>query len=136
MTSRLPRIRDFPDGLAAQRQRALRVAALAFMAGLLLYLDRPGAVRGLPVPIFTGLLYAAFVTPAAVATALWLPGLTALSDAVQWARLGFAAAVAAFPAALRPWADQPLISATVVILGGMAIVTLSRRRKRPATVSA
>lgn len=127
MTSRLHQIRNCLDGVAAQRQRALRVATLAFLAGLLLYLDRPGEVYGLPIPIFTGLLYAAFVTPAAVATALWLPGLTALSDAVQWARLGFSAGVAVFPAVLRPVADQPLLGATVVILGGLAIVTTSRR---------
>lgn len=127
MTLRQHQIRNFLDAVAAQRQRALRVAVLSFLAGLFLYLGRSGEVYGLPTPIFTGLLYATFVTPAAVATALWLPGLTALSDAVQWARLGFAAGVAAFPAVLRPVADQPLLAATVVILGGMAIVTTRQR---------
>jgi hypothetical protein len=118
--------------LMAQRRRALRVAVLAFTAGLLLYLGRPGAVGGLPVPVYTGLLYAAFVTPAAVMTAIWLPGLTALSDAVQWARLGFSAAVAAFPALMRPVADQPILSATVVILCGTGLLALGKRRRRLA----
>jgi hypothetical protein len=118
----------FRTALAAQRPRALRVAVLAFLAGLLLYLGRPGQVGGLPVPLFSGLLYAAVVTPTAVATALVLPGLTALSDAVQWARLGFAAAVAAFPALLRPVADQPVLAATLVILGGAVLVAARQRR--------
>ncbi|WP_136645489.1 hypothetical protein [Tabrizicola sp. YIM 78059] len=136
MKPRLDQVRVRLRGIAAQRHRALRVAVLSFLAGLLLHVDRTGHVGNLPIPLFTGLLYMAFVTPAAVATALLLPGLTALSDAVQWARLAFAAAVAAFPAVLRPVADQPLLGATVVILGGMAIVATRQRQRRPVTATA
>lgn len=118
-----------------QAPRALRVAVLAFLAGFLLYLDHPGHVGALPAPLYVGLLYAGLITPAAVATSVFLPGLTRLSDAVQIARLAFATAVALFPALLRPLADQPMLSATLVILGGMAIVALSRRWPALATVS-
>ncbi|MEZ5797184.1 MAG: hypothetical protein R3D63_06735 [Paracoccaceae bacterium] len=93
--------------LCAQQRRALRVAALAFAAGVLLYLRHPGHVGALPVPLYTGLLYAGLITPAAVLTALFLPALTALSDAVQLSRLAFASAVAAFPGLLRPWPTSP-----------------------------
>ena len=118
-----------------QAPRALRVAVLAFLAGYLLYLDRPGHVGGLPVPMYVGLLYAGLITPAAVATAVFLPGLTRLSDAVQIARLAFATAVALFPATLHALAEQPLFSATVVVLGGMTIVALSQHWPALATVS-
>lgn len=118
-----------------QAPRALRVGVLAFLAGFLLYLDHPGHVGALPAPIYVGLLYAGLITPAAVATAVFLPGLTRLSDAVQIARLTFATAVALFPAVLRPLADQPFFSATLVILGGMAIVALSRQWPALATVA-
>lgn len=114
----------------AQGPRALRVCILAFLAGVLLYLDRPGMVGGLPLPLFTGLLYAAFITPAAVVTAVLLPGLTKLSDAVQVSRLCLAAGVALFPDVLRPLADQPIVNATAVILGGMALVAAARRMAR------
>ena len=122
-------------GLMDQAPRALRVAVLAFLAGFLLYLEHPGQVGALPVPFYVGLLYAGLITPAAVFTALFLPGLTRLSDAVQIARLVFAASVALFPAILRPLADQPVFSATIVILGGMGIVALSRQWPALATVS-
>ncbi len=112
--------------IKAQGPRALRVCILAFLAGMLLYIDRPGMVGALPLPLFTGLLYAAFITPAAVVTAVFLPGLTKLSDAVQVSRLCLATGVALFPAVLRPLADQPFVNATVVILGGMAILSLTR----------
>ncbi len=109
-----------------QGPRALRVCILAFLAGFLLYHDRPGQIGALPVPLFIGLMYAGLITPAAVLTAVFLPGLTKLSDAVQVARLGFAASVALFPAVMRPLAEQPVFNATAVILGGMAIVALTR----------
>lgn len=121
MHSVVARIRD-------QAPRAQRVCGLAFLAGVLLYLDHPGHFGPLPTPLFVGLLYAALITPTAVATAVFLPGLTPLSDAVQIARFGFATAVALFPAGFRPLADQPVINASVVILGGMAIVAWSRHR--------
>lgn len=114
--------------LKDQAPRAMRVGVLAFLAGMLLYLDHPGQVGPLPAPLYVGLLYAGLITPAAVATALFLPALTRLSDAVQIARLMFAAAVALVPGAFRALADQPLINATVVIMGGMAIVAMSQHR--------
>ena len=113
-----------------QRQRALRVAILAFAAGTLLYLGHPGQIGALPVPVLAGLLYAAFVTPAAVLTVAFLPGLTALSDAMQWSRLIFASFVAAFPEVLRPIADAPLASATIIILIGSGLVAAQRQRQR------
>ena len=112
--------------ILSQRHRALRVAVLAFAAGVLLYLGHPGHVGPLPVPLFTGLIYALFVTPAAVLTVAFLPALAALSDAMQWSRLAFASGVAAFPAVLRPVADAPLANATVIILIGMAFVAVRR----------
>ena len=110
----------------------MRVAILAFLAGSLLYLDRSGEVCGQRIPISTGLLYATCVPPTAAAKALWLPGLTALSDAVPWPRPGFSAGVAVLPAVLCPVADQPILGATVVILGGLGIVTTCRRFRSAA----
>lgn len=114
--------------ICAQKIRALRVAALAFSAGVLFYLGHPGHVGAIPVPVFTGILYAAFITPAAVVMAALLPALTTLSDAMQWSRLTFASLVATFPA-LRPLADAPLISATAIIALGSALVWLKAKRK-------
>lgn len=125
------------ERIVSQRRRALRVAFLAFCAGVLLYLGHPGHVGALPVPLFTGLAYALLITPAAVVTAAVLPALTALSDALQWSRLAFATSVAAFPAALRPVADAPLASATVIIALGSALVWAQRRRQAtPALLAA
>lgn len=114
----------------AQKSRALRVFLLAFSAGALFYLGHPGHVGNVPVPLLTGLLYGLFITPAAVLTIAVLPALGALSDAVQWSRLAFASLVAAFPGALRPLAEAPLISATVVIGLASALVWLQTRRGR------
>lgn len=124
-------MRNLIRSVLSQRQRALRVAGLAFMAGCLLYLDHPGQAGPLPVPVLAGLLYAAMVTPAAVLTAAILPALTALSDAVQWSRLAFATGVAAFPEVLRPVADAPLASATVILLTGSVLVAAQRQRWLP-----
>ena len=119
-------MKSLVNRILSQRQRALRVALLAFSAGVLLYLGHPGHIGPLPLPLFTGLLYALFITPAAVLTVAFLPALTTLSDAMQWSRLGFASGVAAFPDVLRPVADAPLANATVIILIGMAVVTVRR----------
>lgn len=128
-------MRRVVSDIRGQAPRALRVSVLAFLAGYLLYLDHPGHVGSLPAPMYVGLLYAGLITPAAVATAVFLPGLTRLSDAVQIARLAFATAVALFPASLRSLADLPMFSATVVVLGGIAIVALSRQWPALAPVS-
>lgn len=127
MTSLMQRI-------VSQRLRAARIAALAFSAGALLYLGKAGSIGPVPLPVFTGLLYALFITPAAVLTAAFLPALTSLSDAMQWSRLAFAGSVAAFPATLRPVADAPLASASVIIAIGTALVWARRhlRAGRPA----
>lgn len=114
----------------AQKRRALRVFCLAFSAGALLYLGYPGQVGPVPLPLLTGLLYGLFITPAAVLTIAILPALGAFSDAVQWSRLAFASLVAAFPTALRPLAEAPLISASVVIGLGAGLVWLQGRRSR------
>lgn len=117
-----------------QAARARRVCVLAFMSGFLMCLHHPGYVGPLPAGLFAGLLYAGLITPAAVATAVLLPGLTRLSDAVQVSRLVFACAVALFPAVCRPLADQPVVNATLVILGGMAIMALARHAPRLASM--
>ena len=126
--------------IVAQRTRALRIALLAFSAGVLLYLGHPGHIGALPVPIYTGILYALFITPAAVVTTAFLPALGALSDAIQWSRLGFASLVAAFPAELRPLADAPLVNATCIILAGSALVwtqnQVRNRKLAPALLPA
>jgi hypothetical protein len=103
-----------------ERRRLAFVSLMAFVAGYLLYRGIPGQAFGLPIPIFTGLFYAAFVGTAAVATTLLLPRLRFTLEMVAISRVVFATFVSFFPEILRPVLDNPFQNATTVIVGAAA----------------
>lgn len=128
-------MRKYILSIMAQRSRAGRVALLAFAAGVILHVGHPGNVGPLPVPVFAGLLYAAFATPAAVLTVAIIPAMLEFSDAVQWSRIGVALLTASVPNAMRPTFDHPLVSATLVILLATALITARKRLQRPRALA-
>jgi hypothetical protein len=104
-----------------ERRRLAFVSLMAFLAGYLLYRGIPGQAFGLPVPVFTGLFYAAFVGTAAIATTLLLPRLRFTLEMVAISRVIFAVMVSMFPELLRPVLDDPFQNATTIILGAAAV---------------
>ncbi len=113
-----------------ERRRVGLVTALAFLAGYILYARVDMSVLGVNLPVLTGLLYAAFVGPAALATFLFMPALRLLTEAVALSRLGFACFVYCVPDPGLTLASLPLVNASLVIGGALALCWLGRRLAR------
>lgn len=97
------------------------VTALAFLAGFVMYLRYDVTVRGMPLPLFTGLVYAGFVGTAATVVSLILPALRAMIEAAAISRLGVALAAYGMPEFGLKLAMSPLLSATFVVLGAIVV---------------
>lgn len=107
--------------LRTERRLLVFVTAMAFLAGVLLYLRYDIWVRGMPLPLFTGLLYATFVGTAAAVTLMVVPALRIMIEAVAISRLGVAVAAYGMPAFGAKLITSPIFSATVVILAAIAV---------------
>lgn len=116
--------------LRTERRLLVFVTAMAFLAGVLLYLRYDIWVRGMPLPLFTGLLYATFVGTAAAVTLMVVPALRLMIEAVAISRLGVAVAAFGVPEFGAKLIASPIFSATVVILG--AIVAKEIKKGLPA----
>lgn len=106
-----------------ERRRLAFVAALAFAAGYIMYLRFAGSVLGLPVPVFTGFVYATFVGCAALMTSVLVPRLRFTVELVAVSRLLFSLLVFYAPELTEPMRASPLVSATIVV-GGAAWVQI------------
>lgn len=115
-----------------ERRRLGLIVALAFLAGYILYARAGITLHGVPISLVTGFLYAAIIGPAALATFLFLPALRALTEAVAVSRLGFACFVCAFPEPGFAVLAMPLVNATIVIGGAMALCWVVRWVMRAA----
>lgn len=110
------------------RGLVLFATTLAFAAGVIGFLRHGGAVYGLPVPLFTGLVYAAFVGTAALATSIALPALGAMIGAVAISRLGTAVLSFGWPDFGTALQHSPMLSATVVVGGALVVRRLAPER--------
>lgn len=108
--------------LRLERRRLLLVTLLAFAAGVLLYARLPAeSALGLPVPLLTGLIYAAIVGPAAVATMLIMPTLRFLMEGAAISRFVVSLAAFGLPDMAYVLVTTPLLMATVTVSGGMVV---------------
>jgi hypothetical protein len=108
-----------PRHLHLERRRLTLAGALAFVAGYALYAHIPLTAFGLPLPVFTGLVYTVIVVLAASVTSYAFPRLRHLIDGVAVTRLAFATwVVVAHGQAI---AASPALSATIVV-GGAALL--------------
>lgn len=126
-------------GLVAQRLRAARhlilfATFMAFAAGVIAFLRYDISVRGLPLPIFTGLVYASLVGTAVTVTSVALPALAAFVEATAISRLVAAIAAIAMPEFGHAMQTSPFPGATVVVAGAIVIRKLTTlvTARRPA----
>lgn len=97
------------------------VISLSFLAGFVMYVRYDVVVMGMPMPLFTGLLYAGFVGTAATLVSLLLPALRAMIEAAAISRLGVAMAAYGVPEFGLKLATSPLLSATVIVVGAVLV---------------
>ncbi len=117
-------------GLVGQRLRDARrlilfATGMAFAAGVIAFLRHDVTVHGMPLPLFTGLLYAGFVGAAAAVTSVALPALGPFVEATAIARLGAAVLAFGSPEAGAALQQSALLSATVVVGGAVMIRRLA-----------
>jgi hypothetical protein len=123
-----------------ERRRTALVAGLAAISGALFYSHVSLPEAGLPVPVLVGLLYGTAFGFATLTVSLVAPGLRFAMEAFALARLLYALVAAALPAVAATAITMPLVNATVVVLGGIAIARLAcaapvTRLRRPANVT-
>lgn len=123
-----------------ERRRTGLVACLASVSGALFYSHITATVAGVPLPLFIGLLYGVAFGLATLTVSLVVPRLRFAMEAFAVARLLFACTAAAFPGVAIAAITAPLLNATVVVIGGIALARLAcaapvTRFRRPATVT-
>jgi hypothetical protein len=123
-----------------ERRRTGLVAGLAAISGALFYSHISATVAGIPLPLFIGVLYGIAFGLATLTVSLIAPRLRFAMEAFAVARLLYALTAAAVPGIAYAAITTPLLNATVVVLGGIAIARLAcsgpmMRLRRPATVT-
>lgn len=101
-----------------ERRRVLMSGLISFVAGFVIYARSHVTIFDLPAPLAAGLLYAVVVGIAALLTALFLPRLRFMVEAMAFGRLIYAALSHEFPELGALLAASPVYSATVVVPGG------------------
>lgn len=115
----------FGKRLRAARRLILFATLMAFAAGVIGFLRHDITVHGVPLPIFTGLVTALVVGSAAALTSVLLPSLAAFVEATAIARLAAAVAAFCYPEFGTVMQQSPLLSATVVVGGAIALRRLA-----------
>ncbi|MEM7753433.1 MAG: hypothetical protein AAF230_08475 [Pseudomonadota bacterium] len=122
--------------LYQERRRLALVTALAFVAGVLFYLPSQSYVGRVHISLLTGTVYAAVVGLASAIVCVLLPRLRFMIEAVAVSRLILACCVVVTPEIGPLLLGNPLVMATVVVLGGAGISRLMHgqlvRGSRPA----
>ena len=107
--------------LFQERRRLGFVIGLAFFSGFFMYLRSELQVFGLPVALVTGGIYAAVVGACALFVCLFLPSMRFMIEAVAVSRLILSLAILAMPGIGPLVLSDPLVTASVIVLGGMAV---------------
>lgn len=115
----------FGKRLRAARRLILFATLMAFAAGVIGFLRHDITVHGVPLPIFTGLVTALVVGSAAALTSVLLPSLAAFVEATAIPRLAAAVAAFCYPEFGTVMQQSPLLSATVVVGGAVALRRLA-----------
>lgn len=117
-------IRSIGRAIYLERKRLLFVATLAFLGGVLLYANMPVFVYGIPLPLITGLAYAALVTPVAMLICVFLPSFRFMVEAVAISRFLVALLAFTVPSVGLTLVMSPLLLAIIVVGGGIAVSRL------------
>lgn len=124
------------DAFSRDRRRLAFVTTLAFIAGVFFYAHLEARIWGLPLPVVTGLIYAAIVGPVALIICAFLPSMRFLIEAVAISRLLLSLAVFTFPAVGAHVLASPLLTAMIVVSGGGLISRLLHGRlEKPTRIS-
>lgn len=117
-----------------ERRRLLLVTTLAFLAGYIFYMRVDHEIGGVPIPLLTGAIYAGVVGPAALFFCLIMPSIRFMIEAVAVSRLLFSVFVFSAPDIGYRILASPLLTAFVVVTGGVFISRLihGRIKKRKA----
>ena len=119
-----------------ERRRILLVTALAFLAGAIFYLRADAQIWGLPVALVTGTIYAGVVGPAALFFCLVMPSIRFMIEAVAVSRLMFSLFVFSVPDIGYRVLASPLLTAFVVVTGGVLVSRLIHGRiQKPGPAS-
>ncbi|MEX5730173.1 hypothetical protein Ga0609869_003526 [Rhodovulum iodosum] len=92
---------------------------ISFVAGFVIYARYQVTIFDLPAPVAAGLLYAVVVGAAALLTAIFLPRLRFMVEAMAFGRLIYAGLSHEFPEFGTLMASSPFYSATAVVAGGI-----------------
>ncbi len=104
------------------------VCSLAFLAGVLFYLNADLYVRGVHVAFMTGAIYAFIVGSAALLVCLFLPSLRFMIEAVAVSRLALSFFVLMVPEIGYKILADPMLTAFLVVFGGAAVSRLLHGR--------
>ena len=107
--------------LYLERRRLAFVAGLAFLAGFFMYLRSDLHISGVHIAWVTGGIYAGVVGGCAVVVCLFLPSMRFMIEAVAVSRLILSLAILAVPGVGTLVLSDPLVTASVIVLGGMAL---------------
>lgn len=118
-----------------ERRRLLLVTSLAYLAGVIFYLRSDQEIMGLHVSLVTGAIYAGIVGPTALFFCLVMPSIRFMIEAIAFSRLLFSVFVFSVPEIGYTILASPFLTASVVVLGGMAVsrVIHGRISSRKAT---
>lgn len=103
------------------RYRIGFAVVMAYIAGVIFYMNYDVQVFGMPLPIFTGLIYGVVVGPAAYLTCLFLPAFTTLIETTAVSRLFLAIGVANYPETGKNIMASPVATATIVVGGAILL---------------
>lgn len=121
--------------LYRDRRRLCFVAATAFLAGFLFYLPAGLATGWLALPLLTGTVYALVVGLISMVVCTALPAMRFMIEAVAVSRLVLSLGFLAAPQFGWIVLSSPLLTASVVVLGGLVISRLMHgrilRERRP-----
>jgi peptidoglycan/LPS O-acetylase OafA/YrhL len=114
--------------LYCERRRLLFVASLAFLSGFFMYLRSDVHLWGWHIAWVTGALYASIVGCCALIVCLFLPSMRFMIEAVAVSRLVLSLAILAMPGLGPLLLSDPLITALVIVSGGMLVSRLMHGR--------
>ena len=103
------------------RRRLIFVVALAFLAGFFMYLRADLYLGAWHIAWVTGAIYALVVGLVALVVCLALPRMRFMIEAVAISRLCLSLVVLAWPGLGELLLSDPLVTAGVVVLGGVAV---------------
>ena len=107
-----------------ERRRLAFVTSLAFLAGVIFYLRADHQVMGVHVSLVTGAVYAGIIGPTALFFCVVLPSIRFMIEAIAISRLGLSVFVFSLPEWGYKLLSSPMLTAAVIVLGGIAVSRL------------